>query len=228
MMASTDEAKIIRTLERMTSNKASFAGLAEALGGKWTPEMVRAKAEALDREESSAVFVVRGGVQYFGVETCRDPGLYKVVRRGIERKWAASESIPRPQVEPTFKLSTKLGPWTRPDFVISSQRVIGGVPVTQFHAVEVERHAGFDIRSVYQAYEQGRGAHFSWVFFAGPIKPEDEWARIKVAAKDCGVGLVHTPRPSAPAGWKTLLRAKLATPKPADLNGFRTRCGLFA
>ena len=100
--------------------------------------------------------------------------------------------------------------------------------MTQFHAVEVERHAGFDIRSVYQAYEQGRGAHFSWVFFAGPMKPEDEWARIKVAAKDRGVGLVHTPRPSAPAGWKTLLRAKLATPKPADLNGFRTRCGLFA
>lgn len=227
MNAQTDEGKFIRELREMGSNKASFATLAERLGGKWTPELVRAKAEELDRKDSSAVFVVKGGVQYLGVENCVDPGLYKAVERGIKSRWARSEAIPRPVVERTFRLSSKLGPWTRPDLVISSQRIIGGVSLTQHHALEVEQHAGFDIKSVYQAFEQGRGAEFSWVLFTGPLKSGDEWTRIMRAAKELKVGLVHMPKATVPSGWKTKLRSRPSHPKPASANEFRDRCQLL-
>ena len=227
MNAQTDEGKFIRALCRMPFNKASFATLAERLGGKWTPELVRTKAKELDRKDSSAVFVVKGGVQYLGVENCADPGLYKAVERGIKPKWAKSVGIPRPEVEPTFRLFSKLGPWTRPDFVISSRRVISGAGVTQFHALEVEQHAGFDIKSVYQAYEQGRGADFSWVFFTGSLKSGDEWTRIIRAAKELKVGLVHMPKATVPSGWKTLLRSRTSHPKPTSAEEFRKRCQLL-
>src|SRR3954469_13935213 len=100
----SDTDKIIRELRQIATNKASFAKLADRLGGKWTPQLGRQKVEELDRDDDVAVFVVHGGAQYFGVERCGDPGLYKEVRRGITRRWAREMSIPRAEVEPTFRL----------------------------------------------------------------------------------------------------------------------------
>jgi hypothetical protein len=48
------------------------------------------------------------------------------------------------------------------------------------HALEIEQRSGFDIRSIYQAYEHGRGANYTWVF----AHAEKTGARSSVAAQE--------------------------------------------
>ena len=98
---------------------------------------------------------MHGGLQYYGTERCKDPGLYKQLRQGIKRSWTTSARIPRvDEVYITCRpVSRGDGEWTTPDLVISSTRR----GRSELHAVEAEQPAGFGVRSVYQAYEQARG-----------------------------------------------------------------------
>ena len=96
------------------------------------------------------------------------------------------------------------GVWAYPDVVLLAdpKRRASATDPLEIHAIEVERNRGFDIRSVYQAYEQGRGANYSWVFFVGtPDKSRLSWLRIARAAKDRGVGLVSMGKPHAVTTW---------------------------
>lgn len=217
--ARSDEGKIIRELRKLPGNRASIASLATMLGSRWTAEVLRSKLVELDRGDSP-VFLVRGGVQYVGIENCSDPGLYRQVEAGILRRWARERSIARPEVLASFASKTKGGDWTRPDLVIRSRTTKNGKPTDIYHALEVEQRDGFSVKSVYQAYEQSRGAHFAWVFFAG-ARPEGwEWQRITTIAKELGVGLVQLAKPSRFAEWDTVVFARRFQPSPTDVSGF--------
>jgi hypothetical protein len=82
----------------------------------------------------------------------------------------------------------------------------------------VERAKGFTIQSAYQAYEQGRGANYAWVFFLG-AKDEisESWRRILRAASELKVGLVAMDRVDQVGSWVVKLAAeRRRTPVPGD------------
>ncbi len=228
-MARSHKDKIIRALKQEPHEKANFARLAGLLGDKWTPERVEAKARELEANGSAPICVVRGGVQYFGCETGKKPGLYKEVRRGIERRWGSDNSMSNIAVEHTSRTSAKRkGTWTQPDLVARVNRRADADPEVVFLAIEVEQPGGFDVRSVYQAYEFGRGADFSWVFYTGPKCTGPTWRQVETAAQDLGVGIVHAARPTAPAAWKTVVDAKIRDRTHAEQAEFFVRSGLTA
>lgn len=196
-MARSHKDQFTRELKKMKYERASFAQLASALGPKWTPEKVEAKAREFDANEELAICVVRGGVQYFGVETRVKPGLYKEVRRGIYRRWGEDNSMRHITVLHSSRTSKRgSSRWSQPDLIAQVRRRADANPRIVYLAIEVEQPAGFDIDSVYQAYEVGRGADFSWVFYAGPQREGVTMRRIETAARDLGVGIVHAGRPT--------------------------------
>lgn len=68
---------------------------------------------------------------------------------------------------------------------------------SEIHAVEVEHVGGFSIKSVYQAFEQGRGANYSWVMFLASDEDAAEWK-----------AHVGPNRPEVPLGSSSSLAAK--------------------
>ncbi len=229
VMARSHKDKIIRALKKEPHEKASYAKLARALGGDWTVEKVQAKVRELEADDDTPICVVKGGVQYFGCETGKKPGFYKEVRRGIERRWGKDNSMRNIAVEHTSRTSAKgSGKWTQPDLVARVNRRKDANPEIVFLAIEVEQPGGFDVVSVYQAYEFGRGADFSWVFYTGPKCTGPTWRQVEVAARDLGVGIVHAARPTAPADWDTVIDAKIRKRKPGQHATFLVRSGLTA
>ena len=173
------------------------------------------------------IAVVRGGVQYFGCENGEKPGLYKEVRRGIEKRWGKDNAMSNIVTLHTSRTADRdRGPWSQPDLVARVIRRSDAKPPVVYLAIEVEQSKGFGVASVYQAYEFGRGADFSWVFYAGPVCDEKRWCRIETAAKDLGVGIVHAGRPTQPAGWKTQLPARGRSYTRAEQQDFLERSGV--
>lgn len=208
-MARTHEARFIAELKRHTHERASFSQLAEALGSSWTADRVEAKARHFDGDVGVPIIVTRNGVQYFGSESGRRPGLYKEVRRGIERRWGADNSMRRIAVRHTSRRPTRgSGSWSQPDFVAQVRRKSNANPPIVYLAIEVEQPRGFGIESVYQAYEFGRGADFSWVFYSGVECDGPKWDQIEIAARDLRVGVVHAARPTVPSHWETKIEAR--------------------
>ena len=208
-------------LAKAPENKMSVAALALALGPDWDIERVAQKARQFDDDESVALSLVHGGLQYFGTERCKDPAIYKQLQRGIRRSWATSSRIPRvDEVYITSRLVHRGdGDWTTPDLVVSSTRK----GWSELHAIEAEQPAGFDVRSVYQAYEQARGAHWAWVFYTGEVAEEGTMRRVSRAAKELGVGVVHATRPSAPSKWNTVIPARRRDVVIEEERALRTR-----
>ena len=75
---------------------------------------------------------------------------------------ANGESKAKPYFTSRAPSGSPSGIWQNPDLVVAVRRREGSDPREHFHAIEVEQANGFDIRSVYQAHEQGRGADFAW------------------------------------------------------------------
>lgn len=227
MGARSHEDQFIHALKGFTHEKATFTALADALGPRWTAEKVRAKAEEFEADASTPIHVVKGGVQYFGCENGQKPGLYKEVRRGIEKSWGAGNSMRHIDVRHTSRTSVRgSGSWTQPDLVARVVRKSTARPREVYLAFEVEQAGGFDIESVYQTYEFGRGADFSWVFYAGPACSVTKMRRIEIAAKDLGVGIVHASKPTAPAAWKTIVPARIRDRTKQEQGDFFARSGL--
>jgi hypothetical protein len=90
------------------------------------------------------------------------------------------------------------------------------------HAFEVEQRNGFDVRSVYQALEQGRGANYTWVF----AHSDDADTRVMRAADDLGVGIVVFTNPSAFGTYRTLRRANRRQVTPDERKHFLKCCGV--
>lgn len=83
------------------------------------------------------------------------------------------------------------------------------------------------MRSVYQVYETGRGADLSWVMYTGPSRTDHkDWPRIEAAATDLKVGIVHMPKPTAPAAWVTQVSGYEREPSMKERQSFLDRLGL--
>ena len=227
MGAITHETQFIRALKKFTHEKASFGELAEAIGPRWTAESVEARARRFDEDETVQIAVVRGGVQYFGCENGEKPGLYKEVRRGIDKRWGKDNAMSNISTLHTSRTADRSrGPWSQPDLVARVIRRSDARPPVVYLAIEVEQSKGFSVASVYQSYEFGRGADYSWVFYAGPVCDGERWCRIETAAKDLGVGIVHAGRPTQPSGWRTQLRARARSYTRDEQLDFLQRSGV--
>ena len=104
--------------------------------------------------------------------------------------------------------------WAMPDLVAFAHplRKRTATSPREVHSFEVEQHKGFKIQSIYQAYEQARGANYAWVFAHFDHIP-DQFA---VAAKDLGVGVVVFGNPSS---YVTYSKAKKSIlPKRRDVT----------
>ena len=227
MGAPSHKNQFIKALKAFPHEKASFTQLADKLGDKWTPEKVEAKAREFDADASSPINVVKHGVQYFGSETGRKPGLYKEVRRGIKNRWGEDNAMRNISILHCSRTAERgRGVWSQPDLVGQVRRRAGSKPEVVYLAIEVERADGFDVRSIYQAYEFGRGADFSWVFYEGPVCDGTKWEQIEVAARELGVGVVHAARPTQPSKWTTQVPAKIRKRTAAQQSDFLKRSGV--
>lgn len=216
-----------RVLKKRLHERASFVELADSLGPKWDADRVEAKARQFDDDVDIPIIVTRSGVQYFGTETGKKPGLYKEVRRGMERRWGPDNSMRRIAVRHTSRHPTRgSGSWSQPDLVAQVRRRSNAMPPIVYLAIEVEQPKGFGIASIYQAYEFGRGANFSWVFYAGPECDGRKWDQIEVAARDLGVGIVHAARPTVPSKWKTAVGARQRDRTTSEQGDFFERSGV--
>ena len=217
--------QMIIALRELGPAPVSFAVLAQQMGGKWTSESVERKAREYDGDTGSPIDVVRRGVIYRGTENQADPTLYRHVIQGIERLWSSNSVLAKGHL--TARAGARnVGDWAHPDAVI---RVTprGPTPRVRLHSVEIEQSGGFGMPSVYQAFEQGRGADESWVFFTGGARKGIELARILHAAKDVGIGLTWVPKPSQPSKWRVLVPAvRRRNVRELDRTGFTKRTGI--
>jgi hypothetical protein len=226
-MGTSHKNQFIKALRTFPHEKASFIQLAEKLGDPWTLEEVKAKARKFDDDATTPINVVKHGVQYFGSETGQKPGLYKEVRRGIERRWGPDNAMRNTSIAHCSRTAERnRGSWSQPDLVGRVRRKAGAKPELVYLAIEVEQREGFGIESIYQAYEFGRGADFSWVFYEGPVCDGTKWDQIKVAARDLGVGVVHAARPTQPSKWKTQVPARIRPRTSTQQQDFLQRSGV--
>jgi len=217
--------QMIIALDSIGPAKASYEALLDKLGGKWTMELVVAQARKFSDDVAIPIDVVHGGVLHRGRETLTDPPLYREVANSIERTWKTKSKTPR--AFPVGRAASKIyGLWAHPDAVIRVERTTAARD-TLWHSLEIEQSNGFNLQSIYQAYEQGRGADYSWVFFTG-VKPVGvPFERLLRVAKECGVGLVNMPKPTQPSGWDYMLQAKIREKVSVkDRNDFLERSGL--
>jgi hypothetical protein len=113
--------------------------------------------------------------------------------------------------------------WAHPDLVVAAdprRRSSAGEP-RRLHAIEVETKNGFDLKSVYQAHAQGRGADYVWVIGnkAPKVDPPD-WERIVWTASDLGVGLVTYDNPGASTTWVNHIEAAHRLPTAEQRERF--------
>lgn len=191
-----------------------------------TPEQAETTIERAI-ETSDVVRVAPGGrLVYWDTEQGSGIGLYSTVARIIANQWGRKRLGLRDiQVaRPPHGRTKSDGVWTRPDLVVAAyprKRASVNDP-KDLHALEVERQSGFDVRSVYQAYEQGRGARFVWVF--AHVLDVDK--RVVAAAKDLDVGVVSFTNPNAVATYTTAVWARKQGTTSDDAAAFMKRCSL--
>ena len=209
---------VIDQLRKYPHNQGSARKLALDLG--WDTEKIDRVVTAAMHEPSTPIERGPGGVVRFrGSEKGVVPGIYYDVQRVIRDYWAPQRGLRFPRVEITASSGRRgAGVWCHPDLVMSAlprrSRKLGDPP--NLYSIEVEVNTGFDIRSVYQAHAQGRGATFSWVFFASSEGSSPNFERIEWAAKELDIGLVEFKRSGASGTYRVRLEAGHRDPTDDD------------
>jgi hypothetical protein len=220
----TDPERLIEVLVGQDNNRASVSRLVTLTG--WVEAKVRRVVERASDEFDLPLGAGPGGViQYWGGENMSSNGIYSGVARVIENYWGPRDFKLRAiSVIETAKSGTKgAGVWTHPDLVIAADpaRRDSQDEPRRLHAVEVEAKSGFDLRSVYQAHAQGRGADYTWVFGdKSPGVDDKDWKRIVWTAKELGVGLVTFTKPGAYGAWTHHLDAERKYPTAGEREDF--------
>lgn len=210
-MRRTDIEIMIDLLQLHGGNWGSEQRVIATLVGehRWTEQRARSavtRALATDGRVQRG----RGGtIRFSGT----DAALYIDVARCLEDYWGPRRGLRNCRARVCNKShgAKGSGRWVYPDVVLLAdpKRRASRTDPLEIHAIEVEQRAGFSIQSVYQAYEQGRGANYSWVLFVGRAQPgEERWDRIIRAAADLGVGLVAMERPHVVGSWSECHPAK--------------------
>ena len=137
---------------------------------------------------------------YYGSENRSGPALYKAVGNVFSKHWGPDHlglKVGTGADEIVVKTLTarSKGDWTMPDLVVFAhpRRKKTATSPREIHCFEIEQRDGFKIQSVYQAYEQARGADYAWVFaHASELDP-----RIEKAADELRVGVVIFDNPNS-------------------------------
>lgn len=199
---------LVDVLSAAPNEQLSRAKIGMALG--WSIDKVDRVIQRACADSTQAISIGSGGVIRFrGSERGKD-GSYNDVARVIERHWGPNQGFRDISVLNTARAGRRgLGVWTHPDLVMQAfpRRKRHRDDLRDLHAIEVEIYKGFDIRSVYQAHAQGRGADFSWVFFATAPSVNPPLDRILWAAEELGIGMVEFDRAAASTTYKLHLPA---------------------
>jgi hypothetical protein len=94
------------------------------------------------------------------------------------------------------------------------------------HSVEVEVWSGFDIRSVYQAHAQGRGAEYSWVFYATSQSLVPDYERIVETAEQLGIGMVEFTKAGSYGTYELIVEAERREISSKDRADFCQHAGV--
>jgi hypothetical protein len=168
---------------------------------------------------------VGGTVTYWGTEIGSRVAIYSAVERIITTFWGPRQLGLRRihPVQPHAGRGTGEGPWTRPDLMLFAdpKKRHSVRDPRQTHAVEIEQRNGFDVRSVHQAYEQGRGANYTWVFAHTDVLDE----RVTRPTAEFGVGLVVFTNPASYGTYKMTNAALFRSVQPPEGEKFVARCG---
>lgn len=224
MARPTDLERLAGMLKNIAGHQASAQRLSDQLG--WDIDKVQRVAARGNGDTSVPVFVAKGGViKYRGSEVGTSVGLYKDIARIVRQYWGSRVlGLRNIEVIVTAHSGHRgAGVWTHPDLVIAAdpaRRQSVDEP-RRLHAIEVKTASGFDLRSVYQAHAQGRGANYAWAFGckAKGVNPV-EWERVVWTAGVLGVGLVTFDRPHSYGTWKTHLEAVRMQPSGAERERF--------
>lgn len=218
-----------RELRRLKKGEriGTEADLVERLAVQWSRERAeRAVRKALESANVPLRRTRRGVLVYEGT----DQQIYDHVRMGL-LSWLpmmgwSLDSAPMDCSSGARHL--RFGEWSVPDLWFRTQPAKrcrqGRVP--DLHVVEVEQPTGFGLPSVYQAFEHGRGANFTWVF--GVVHDQSAmtlWrkvvrdgsmdaasrrteARVWRAAQERNVGVVVMAATTQPSKWLLVNRPR--------------------
>lgn len=224
MMRRTNVQILVDALKELEGNQASVRRLGELIG--WSSEKVRKVVGDAINDPDIAVDTGRGGViQFRGSEVVSANGLYSDVARVVAKYWGPRVLGLRNivTVETSRAGRRGQGVWSHPDLVLFAdpRRRVSKDEPRRSHSIEVEIKAGFDLKSVYQAHAQGRGADYSWVFGnTTPGVERSDWRRICATAEELGVGLVTFEKAGSWTTWKHYLDARHRKPNSNDREEF--------
>jgi hypothetical protein len=192
----------------------------------WSLEKVERVVKAGNENPDVEVHIGKGGtVQHRGSERGTSNGLYDAIIRIIKTYWGPRDlGLRNISVADTSRAGTRgQGVWSHPDLVIAAdpRRKAYRDEPRRLHAIEVETKSGFDLRSIYQAHAQGRGAGYTWVIGnKHPGVEPGDWERILWTASDLGVGLVTYQTAGAYTTWKHHLDAVYNAPTADQRDAF--------
>jgi hypothetical protein len=190
-----------------------------------TVEQAYATIERACADPNSNVTATRGGtVTYWGTEVGSQVALYSAVAR-VLTAFLGPRQLGLRNVEtrqPRSGRGAGEGVWVRPDLVVFAdpRRRPSVNDPRRTHAIEIEQRSGFDVRSIYQAYEQGRGANYTWVFANSEVRNE----RVARAALELGVGTVTFTNPSVYGTYVMSQHSEYRPVQRRDREGFLARC----
>ena len=209
MASVSRQQRLIDFFAHHDNQRARRTTIVKALAPRWmTVDQAYATIERACADPDCNVSNGAGGtVTYWGTEIGSHVAIYSAVERIITTFWDLRKMKLRRihSVQPHAGRATGEGPWTRPDLMLFADpaRRHSVHDLRQTHSLEIEQRTGFDVRSVYQAYEQARGANYSWVF----VYADDADERVRCAAQDLGVGVVVFTNPAAYGTYRTVNNA---------------------
>lgn len=149
---------------------------------------------------------------YWGAENYSAPALYSAVETTFTEKWGPKvlglKTDRGQEIVCTGQPPKGGGDWMNPDLVVFAhpRRKVSADAPREIHCFEIEQQNGFGVQSVYQAYEQARGAEYAWVFAHADGIP----GRVRVVAEELGVGVVTFSNPNAASLYDRPNRKDLA------------------
>ena len=228
MASVSRQQRLIDFLAHRDNQRARRTTIVAALSPRWmTSEQAHTTIERACVDPDCNVTTGAGGtVTYWGTEIGSRVAIYSAVERIVSTYWGPRKQKLRNihTVQPHAGRAIGDGPWTRPDLVFFADpaRRSSTQDQRRTHALEIEQRDGFDVRSVYQAYEQGRGANYTWVF----AHAEQTDARSALAARGLGVGVVVFTNPGAYGSYKMTHQATFRPVKQSERSHFLARCGV--
>ena len=213
--------------EGFDNQQASEAKIAEYLG--WDREKVRTVVDRGCADDSMPIYRGPGGVVKFRGAESRGAsvGIYADVERVIRNYWGKRDQGWRiHDVKVTARGGRRgSGTWVHPDLTVicDPRRKRHRDDPPMLVSIEVESDGGFDIKSIYQAHSQGRGAEYSWVLYQSqPDMNDAESDRILWAARTLGIGLVEFDRAGAYGTWRLRHEAEHRYPDEEDRDMFKS------